>query len=453
MRWTAIALGCGALAARRLRLGGSAQSVQRRLRPGRGVQRRSGSPRPRSPTMSRLVLSGQGQPAGEPPAGLAGATTERSSRDALITQLRRGQRHRADRATQVEQGLERAGDRRTAARTALTDARPAVRASRRRPSRTSCAPTCWSTAIGVKLDAAGDDAAQLEAARRRSDGVLRRPSTSRSPRATAPGTTRSCRSSPARQCRRRPRGAGHAPRWAQPREDPGSPRRPSPERRAAARADRGHGPAALAGRLPVGRRADPRVAGLLPDRGGLRGRRGDRDRRPGGDARGARRRPAAGHVPLPDRPGAPEPTRGRSTTWPPASPPSWWPATRTSSATRRPTPPPTWSRCGWPARPRRSPASRCSTASPRGLPALLLAAKMHYRATHGGVAVPPPTRPRPQAAAARPSTRSARTGSATCCWHWPPLALDRGVDPESALRGALRGYAAAVRAAEGGPTG
>jgi hypothetical protein len=30
-------------------------------------------------------------------------------------------------------------------------------------------------------------------------------------------------------------------------------------------------------------------------------------------------------------------------------------------------------------------------------------------------------------------------------------ALDRGVDPESALRGALRGYSERVRAAESGP--
>ena len=69
----------------------------------------------------------------------------------------------------------------------------------------------------------------------------------------------------------------------------------------AARPGRGDGPAALARRLPVGRRADPRVAGAVPARGGLRGGRGDRDRRPGAHARGARRRAAAGGLPRPGR--------------------------------------------------------------------------------------------------------------------------------------------------------
>ena len=50
--------------------------------------------------------------------------------------------------------------------------------------------------------------------------------------------------------------------------------------RPAARPRRHHGPAALARRLPVGRRADPRDPGALPRRGGPRGARGDRGRRP-----------------------------------------------------------------------------------------------------------------------------------------------------------------------------
>ena len=49
--------------------------------------------------------------------------------------------------------------------------------------------------------------------------------------------------------------------------------------RAAARPRRRDGPAALARRLPVGRGADARVAGRVPRRGGVRDRRGDRDRR------------------------------------------------------------------------------------------------------------------------------------------------------------------------------
>ena len=53
------------------------------------------------------------------------------------------------------------------------------------------------------------------------------------------------------------------------------------------------------GRLPLGRRADARLAARLPARGGARGLRRDRRRRPGGDARGARRRPAAGGLPRP----------------------------------------------------------------------------------------------------------------------------------------------------------
>ena len=68
--------------------------------------------------------------------------------------------------------------------------------------------------------------------------------------------------------------------------------------RAPARPRRGDGPAALAGRLPLGRRADPRVTGEVPHRGGPRGRRGDRVGRPRPHGRGARRRAAAGGLPV-----------------------------------------------------------------------------------------------------------------------------------------------------------
>jgi XTP/dITP diphosphohydrolase len=86
---------------------------------------------------------------------------------------------------------------------------------------------------------------------------------------------------------------------------------------------------------------------------------------------------------------------------------------------------------------------------PTGLPALLLAAKMHYRVTHGGVQLPP----------AGPSTRELAAGAldevgddgvGDLLLALATESLDRGVDPESALRGALRGYAERVRAAESG---
>src|SRR6266540_71787 len=72
----------------------------------------------------------------------------------------------------------------------------------------------------------------------------------------------------------------------------------------AARRGRRDGQAALAGRLPVGRRADPRIARALPARRGVRGVRRDGPGRPGGVARGAGRRAAAGGVPRAARGGA-----------------------------------------------------------------------------------------------------------------------------------------------------
>jgi XTP/dITP diphosphohydrolase len=87
---------------------------------------------------------------------------------------------------------------------------------------------------------------------------------------------------------------------------------------------------------------------------------------------------------------------------------------------------------------------------PTGLPALLLAAKMHYRVTHGGVHLPaadPTTRQ--LASRALDEVGPERTGDLLLAL--ATEALDRGVDPESALRGALRGYSERVRAAESGP--
>ena len=62
----------------------------------------------------------------------------------------------------------------------------------------------------------------------------------------------------------------------------GRPGCPAPRRRG------GHGPAPLAGRLPMGCRADPRVPRAVPHRGGARGARGRPARRPDPPRRGAR---------------------------------------------------------------------------------------------------------------------------------------------------------------------
>lgn len=84
---------------------------------------------------------------------------------------------------------------------------------------------------------------------------------------------------------------------------------------------------------------------------------------------------------------------------------------------------------------------------PAGLPALLMAAKMHYRVTHGGVAHPEPD-PLVGAAAARALDELPEDAVGDLLLALATGALDRGVDPEAALRGALRGYAEQVRAAE-----
>jgi XTP/dITP diphosphohydrolase len=86
---------------------------------------------------------------------------------------------------------------------------------------------------------------------------------------------------------------------------------------------------------------------------------------------------------------------------------------------------------------------------PTGLPALLLAAKMHYRVTHGGVQLPPAD-PSTRQLASRALDEVGPEGTGDLLLALATEALDRGVDPESALRGALRGYSEQVRAAESG---
>jgi XTP/dITP diphosphohydrolase len=84
---------------------------------------------------------------------------------------------------------------------------------------------------------------------------------------------------------------------------------------------------------------------------------------------------------------------------------------------------------------------------PAGLPALLLASKMQYRASHGGLAVPAAPE-LAREAAARAVAAVGPTGIGALLLALVAESHAAGVDPESALRGALRGYAEQVRAAE-----
>lgn len=84
---------------------------------------------------------------------------------------------------------------------------------------------------------------------------------------------------------------------------------------------------------------------------------------------------------------------------------------------------------------------------PAGLPALLLATKMRYRATHGGVAVEV-TDAATRAVVDRALDEVGTDRAGELLLALASATLDRGVDPESVLRGALRDYAAKVRAAE-----
>ena len=86
---------------------------------------------------------------------------------------------------------------------------------------------------------------------------------------------------------------------------------------------------------------------------------------------------------------------------------------------------------------------------PSGLPALLLAAKMHYRVTHGGVVVAPAD-PAMAQRAERALDEVGTDGVGDLLLALATGALDRGIDPESALRGALRTHAERVRSAESG---
>jgi XTP/dITP diphosphohydrolase len=84
---------------------------------------------------------------------------------------------------------------------------------------------------------------------------------------------------------------------------------------------------------------------------------------------------------------------------------------------------------------------------PAGLPALLLAAKMRYRATHGGVPAEV-TDAATRAVAARALDEVGADRAGELLLALAVATLDRGLDPESVLRGALRDYAATVRERE-----
>jgi XTP/dITP diphosphohydrolase len=89
---------------------------------------------------------------------------------------------------------------------------------------------------------------------------------------------------------------------------------------------------------------------------------------------------------------------------------------------------------------------------PAGLPALLLAAKLRYRATHGGIDVPMAGEPT-RAAAAEALAAVGPDGIGELLAALVAEAHAVGIDPEVALRGALRAYADRVRAAEAGRAG
>ena len=180
----------------------------------------------------------------------------------------------------------------------------------------------------------------------------------------------------------------------------------------------------LRARVPVGPRADPRVAAPPPARGDLRGARGDRPPRRG--------RPATGYDHLEEELGdllfqvvfhASWPPRRASSRWP-----TWPDACTTSSSPpparvrrrRRPTTPTRWSPTG--SRSRRP--RRAARASFDGIPDALPGAALRPEgAEEGGDAWPtaastsPPRPPRrcPTRPSPAPTSAPTTTPSATCC--------------------------------------
>ncbi len=161
MRWTAIALSCGALALAGCGTGGTGQSVL--VDSGQAaVSQDFRVSQAEVADDVALVLAGQGQPTGEPPDGLARSTTERIVLSRLITSYAQDNGIELTR-TQVEEGL-----------TELATQNGGVDALNQLALQSGIPPQSLEdtvrmnlivTAIGVKLNAAGDAAAQVESAR------------------------------------------------------------------------------------------------------------------------------------------------------------------------------------------------------------------------------------------------------------------------------------------------
>lgn len=161
MRRTAIALSCGVLALAGCSTGGSGQSVV--LDSGQAAVSSDFriAQSEVADDVSR-VLSGLGQPPGEPPAGLASATTERLVQGRLIESLAATKGIELTR-TEVEQGLEQ-----LASENGGTEALNELALQAGIPVEALEATVRINllvTAIGQELGAAGDAQAQGEAAR------------------------------------------------------------------------------------------------------------------------------------------------------------------------------------------------------------------------------------------------------------------------------------------------
>jgi hypothetical protein len=160
MRWTAIALGCGALVLAGCGTDGSTQSVQ----VDSGQAAVSSEFRVSQAEIAddvALVLSGQGLPPGEPPAGLAGATTERVVQGRLIRSYAEVNGIELTR-TQVEQGRAQlateSGGEEALRDLALQNGIPAEAIN------DVVETQLLLTAIGLSVSGGGDPAVQGEAA-------------------------------------------------------------------------------------------------------------------------------------------------------------------------------------------------------------------------------------------------------------------------------------------------
>ncbi len=229
-----------------------------------------------------------------------------------------------------------------------------------------------------------------------------------------------------------------------------------------ARRRRGDGPAALAGGMPLGRRADARLARALPARGEPRGDRGHRVRGPGPHAGGARGPAAADRLPGARARRSTRAARSTSTTWRPGSSTSWSAVTPTSSPTT-PADTPAAVEANWETikagekQERKHPLD----GVPLSLPALARAEK-YVGGWSGPGATTSSTRPSravtsgpccstPSGGPVRPaSTPRARSGTPCASW-WPPARRppSPSVRPVSRPRGSAPRHAGCARGSSG----